>query len=262
MIFSGEVKSTKAIVKSTFPDHGHGDFKVKDALKWAYGILQREYRNEFVYKNELALQLIKLNHKDPVVGFNEFSIGASQLDLMVVNGTTTAYEIKTELDNFNRLSKQLWDYSLVCDRSYVVTYLHLVDQLLKIVSPHVGVIGFDGKKFLKIRPASKCIENLSTKHLLGMLRKPEYLGLFKEEFGFVPNVPNTQLFDYICHSLNELGAENLHKRVVSALLERRKKERVRIDLRCVPKPIKGYALYGKLQNATNLKLQNALNEYI
>lgn len=40
----------------------------------------------------------------------EFNVGASKADLAVFNGTSTVYEIKSEIDSTERLKSQMGDY--------------------------------------------------------------------------------------------------------------------------------------------------------
>ena len=51
----------------------------------------------------------------------ELPVGSSRADLCKINGTSVAYEIKTDLDNFNRLEKQIED--LEDDISYFVVFI-------------------------------------------------------------------------------------------------------------------------------------------
>lgn len=53
---------------------------------------------------------------------SEFWVDMSKADSVVLNGTSTVYEIKTEFDNLSRLPQQLTDYSKVFDHINVVTH--------------------------------------------------------------------------------------------------------------------------------------------
>ena len=78
-----------------------------------YFIIQliKEYRNEYIFKNTIANKIIKGRHRlSNVTYINEFRVVNSICDVAIFNGTSSAYEIKTELDNFDRLENQLADY--------------------------------------------------------------------------------------------------------------------------------------------------------
>ena len=51
----------------------------------------------------------------------EVPIGKSKADFILINGKAIVYEIKTELDNFDRLDGQMEDYYKAFSRMVVVT---------------------------------------------------------------------------------------------------------------------------------------------
>ena len=52
--------------------------------------------------------------------YQEKSIGASICDLMAVTDCLTGYEIKSDLDNYQRLDRQIKNYDKIFDKNYVV----------------------------------------------------------------------------------------------------------------------------------------------
>ena len=51
----------------------------------------------------------------------EVPIGSSKADFILINGKAVVYEIKTALDNFDRLDGQIEDYYKAFSRTVVVT---------------------------------------------------------------------------------------------------------------------------------------------
>lgn len=90
-------------------------------LKHFYRDLENNYRNEYVFKNALLNHKLLAEHclSDTVV-LNEFRIGSSIADFVLLNGEIRVFEIKTDLDGFDKLSKQISDYQKVANRVYVV----------------------------------------------------------------------------------------------------------------------------------------------
>ena len=70
-------------------------------------ILMKYYTGEKVIKYFLAKE--RLNISDEITIF-EFPINSSRLDVGRINGQSYVYEIKTEYDSLNKLSKQIEDY--------------------------------------------------------------------------------------------------------------------------------------------------------
>jgi hypothetical protein len=95
-----------------------------------------------------------------------------------VNGTITAYEIKTELDSLARLETQLHDYVKVFDRVYVITYKEMVPKLksfLDQLSIGVGIyiLNEDGQLNL-IRKSRSHIKEIDKESVFNILNSNEY----------------------------------------------------------------------------------------
>lgn len=74
-------------------------------------------------------------------------------DILLINKQTHAYEVKSEIDNLNKLEKQLLDYQRVFDKvSVAVTRSHL-SGVRKLLHPSVGIILIEPNKIKKIREA-------------------------------------------------------------------------------------------------------------
>ena len=72
-------------------------------IKRAYSIIAKGYRCEYVYKNELLTQLLKVYGVKNTAYYSEFRVGESIADMAMFNGESKAFEIKTEYDSPRRL---------------------------------------------------------------------------------------------------------------------------------------------------------------
>lgn len=193
--------------KRTFEDILQGDFtylqKVQEKYfnkdivtigqlyDQAYDVLLKKYKNEYVFKNEITKKIVIGKHKLAEISiFNEFKVWNKYLDLLVVNGSITAYEIKTELDTYARLEDQLSVYQQVFEYVNLVLpenkFSHL---LLEQLPSSVGVIVFTDKNTLSIKKApSSNLENLCREMIFSCLRKSEYEDFVVQYFGDLPNV--------------------------------------------------------------------------
>ena len=81
-----------------------------DLIKKSYSIISKYYACEYVYKNELIRLLLKKYGTKDTAYFSEFRVGGSVADMVMFNGESKAFEIKTEYDNLRRLNKQMGDY--------------------------------------------------------------------------------------------------------------------------------------------------------
>lgn len=169
----------------------------KEILGSLYLELQSEYRSEYFYKNNLLNRfLLKQYSLSTTSVFNEFKIGNSIADFVLLNGTVRIFEIKTDLDGLEKLEKQLNDYKQFADLVYIVTSSKYIDKLLHDYSNStIGIIEFTQrntfKEHKKAESNSSFFNHLT---LFKSLRKAEYLDIVKSHFGYIPEVPNTKIF--------------------------------------------------------------------
>lgn len=82
---------------------------VGEAFNEAFALLrQTGLRNEYVYRSALTHNLLLGKHSlRTACMLNEFRIGSCKADLIILNGTGTVYEIKSERDSLSRLQNQI-----------------------------------------------------------------------------------------------------------------------------------------------------------
>ncbi|CAM1333877.1 MULTISPECIES: sce7726 family protein [Tenacibaculum] len=162
-----------------------------------YKSLLKVYKNEYVYKNVLINKLlIKKYSLKNTIALNEFKVGNSIADFVLLNGEARIYEIKTELDGLEKLDKQISDYEKFADKIYIVTSSkHIPNLLTKYYNSNIGIIELTNRNALKTLKEAKVNQSVfNHETLFKTLRKDEYLSIIKSYFNVVPNVPNTQIF--------------------------------------------------------------------
>lgn len=69
----------------------------------------------------------------------ELNVGKSRVDLCKINGTSIAYEIKTDLDTPKRLGQQMNDYFQAFDEVYLICSSKNLNNLLPHLQEECGV---------------------------------------------------------------------------------------------------------------------------
>ena len=106
----------------------------RELISEIYCELKNNYRNEYFYKNTLLNKLLLGVHSvNTTTALTEVAIAKSKADFVLINGKAVVYEIKTELDNLERLSSQVDDYYKAFDHVAVVTYEKNLQQLQKVL---------------------------------------------------------------------------------------------------------------------------------
>lgn len=182
-------------------------FTVGSVFDFCYGLLRKEYRNEYFYKNSIARKILIGRHSiKKSTMFTEFRVGTSKADCVIVNGISTCYEIKTDYDNLTRLAPQLASYVKIFDKVTVVVSEKHLNSVLNFAPEPVGVILLNKKgAFQEIRAAQLIDTDIDIKVLMRSLRREEYVGLTEAVYGVAPNVSNTEIFRE-CERLLTLAA--------------------------------------------------------
>ena len=81
------------------------------------------------------------NAMHDIVAF-EMSIGDSRIDICRINGALCAYEIKTEFDNYDRLSSQMTDYLQTKKKVYVIVPIQKTDIIKMHIPQECGIIAY------------------------------------------------------------------------------------------------------------------------
>lgn len=144
-------------------------------------IISKYYPNEICIKANFIKHVLMKGKSH--VTILELPVGSSRADLCKINGTSVAYEIKTDLDNFNRLGKQIEDYYKIFEEVYIICSETNVDNIISVIPQTCGIYSYkqtkSGRYIFKIyRSAEKNIQIDTTKQLQ-ILRKAEFYQFFK-----------------------------------------------------------------------------------
>ena len=212
-----------------------------DAINVIYNSLLKNYKNEYVYKNILTNKLLlkKYSLKNSIA-LNEFNIGKSIADFVLLNGEARVYEIKTELDNLEKLNTQVLDYCKFGDKVYIVTSSKHVNKLIGLYdNSTIGIIELTSRNALKtIKEATSNKATFNYETLFKTLRKKEYLDIIEEYFSFVPEVSNTRIFKECLALAKNIEISLFQKLVVKKLKSRNISNPKKIQEKSIPESLK------------------------
>lgn len=138
-------------------------------------IILKYYPNEICIKSGFINQVLMTGKKH--VTIFELPVGSSRADLCKINGKSIAYEIKTDLDNFSRLHKQIADYNEIFEEVYVICSSTKLASVLELLPAECGVYTYTQSRYgnYKFRLYRKALVNtqLNPVRQLQLLRKSE-----------------------------------------------------------------------------------------
>jgi len=201
-----------------------------------YCELKNNYRNEYFYKNTLLNKLLLGVHSvNTTTALTEVAIAKSKADFVLINGKAVVYEIKTELDNLDRLSSQIDDYYKAFDHVAVVTYeknLQQLQRVLNCIDKPVGIYVLrKNGKLGTVRKSQKYIGDLDKEIIFKLLRKNEYEKIIAQWYGYLPEVTQFKYYATCKKLFLQIPIEESYSYVLRILKKRmqiRKEEFIKI----------------------------------
>lgn len=181
-------------------------------IRAMYNILiNKYYHNEITIKSNFINNVIQ--KKQEHVTIFELNAGSSRVDLCKVNGNSVAYEIKTDLDNLNRLNKQLNDYLKAFEEVYVICSSNKLYKILEIIPTECGIYVYSCNKlnefkFKRIKKALKS-KKIDSKKQLSLLTIKQLNNLLKVETINRMDLENKIMNTYSKRKINNLFKEQL-----------------------------------------------------
>lgn len=237
--YLSEVCSNSGLLEQTDPS-----MRLAQFFDWIYTILFKNYRNEYIYKNAIANKILLGKHSlNTSHMLTEFRVGKCKADVVVVNGTSTVYEIKSEFDSFARLQNQIQTYLAMFDHINVITSASQVSKLESILPDMAGIQVLTNRNTIStIRESKPNKKNKTPGLLFDSLRKTEYIEITKEYFGTVPDVPNTQIYRECKKLFSEIPPEIAHDLTIKVLRMRSKTKVLEEFIQKAPSSLSAYAM--------------------
>lgn len=197
---------------------------VSDAFDSAFALLKvAGQRDEYVYRAAISHKILMGRHSLRTTSMlNEFRAGSCKADLVILNGTATVYEIKSERDSLARLANQVENYKRVFAKVNVIASDDHVDGILDTVPDDVGVMCLSKRyQITTVREAVDCPERICPLTVFESLRAAEALAILKALGVSAPQVPNTQRHASLRVLFADLDPATLHVEMVRTLKQTR-----------------------------------------
>lgn len=236
-------------------DNGH-------LISEIYNIMRKEYRNEYFYKNTLLNKLLLGRHSlNTTTALTEVPIYNSKADFVLINGRAIVYEIKTELDTFERLDSQINDYYKAFNNVCVVTCESNYKKISAILeNTNVGICILTNRNTISER--KKSIEDnskLDYETMFKVLRKKEFESILLKHYGELPNTTQVKYYSECFEKFKEIEIIEAYQYMIKEL---KKRNRIEVNEynKYIPKELKFIAYFGNYKKGDYEKLNYFLNE--
>lgn len=195
-----------------------------DCFRELYNVLATEYRDEYYFKNTLLNAFFPTPAATmATTALAELPIGRVIPDFITVSATQAhVFEIKTDLDSFERLNSQIPEYykafSLV---SVVVSEQRLQPLQKRLQDTPVGICVLGSNGCLQtIKSPTVYTEALSKAAMFDTLRKSEREQVLLRHTGSLPDVTPVQYYNACYERFEALSVAIVQQAFFQALKER------------------------------------------
>ena len=213
-----------------------------------YKILLKNYRNEYIYRSIIIKKiLLGIHSLNTAHLINECRVGNSKADCVILNGTSTVYEIKTQFDTFSRLHSQLDDYKKAFEYVYIVVPIETLKKLEGYnLDENIGIMVLNKNSTISKTRLAKSNKNYFNKEtIFDILRKNEYIEIISKYYE-IPSIPNTKIYTYCKRLFTELDIELIHAELVQILKKRDVSDLQKKVILNVPDSLKALSMQTKL----------------
>lgn len=207
--------------------------KNSELISEIYAHIGKQQRNEYYYMNTLLNKLLNgIHNVNTTVAFSQIRIGHSIADFVMINGEGRVYEIKSDLDNFDRLHDQLSDYYRAFSKVSVLASIHDLDKVKQVLSTFgdmgdavgIYVLSEQNTIFNKVRSREPVVFNnlLDHANIFKLMRKREYENVLLHYFGQVPQTDPVFHFKICLECFRNIPILDAQKLVYQELKKRNK----------------------------------------
>ena len=221
---------------------------------------KRRNRYEYVYKTALTQKVLLGTHSLRTSSMlNEFRAGSSKADVVILNGTSAVYEIKSERDSLKRLEQQIRSYSQVFATINVIVGENHLSEVTKSVPEYVGVLLLTDR--YQIRDISTAVNDASRtvpEKIFDSITLRESKMILQDQQMPIPDVPNAYRYLAWREEFAKLDPIIAHSAMVRTLKKTRNLQPLESMLSQVPKPLYFSVLSSRLKFSQRNRLVNAL----
>lgn len=233
-----------------------------EAISEVYNILLKTHRNEYIYKNTLLNKLLIGRHSlNTTTALTEVPVGKSIADFILINGSATVYEIKTELDSLDRLKSQLDNYYKGFAKVCVITSeSYLEKSMIELENTNVGICVLTKRN--TISEKKKVIEDFSRlehETMFKILRKKEYEEIINLHYSRLPDVKPVEYYSECFKMFKNIEIEIAYKYMLK-ILKQRNKVVIESFKNIVPKELSSLVYFSDFKEADYNLLEEFLNK--
>lgn len=241
-----------------------------DSYPWSVGRLfdelfillkRKDFRNEYAYKAAIVQKILLGSHSLKTASIvDEFRVGSNKADVVMLNGTSTAYEIKSDRDRLDRLYSQVMSYSEVFANVTVLCAERHLESVISIVPEFVGVsVLTDRYQISKFRNGVADPHRTKSSAIFKAITQKEAVQILSSLGVPVPNLPNTRMHDALDKEFAKIPSAFVHDEMVRVLKRTRSLSQLSESVGSLPESLRFFALTVPLNGRAKENLLTAID---
>lgn len=254
-LFARLVRESRLLEQKDVPE------RIFELFESAFAYMKhRRYRHEYIYKAALTQKVLLGTHSLQTASMlSEFRVGACKADIVILNGTGTAYEIKSERDTLSRLERQVSTYMRVFATVNVIVGENHVDAVLASVPADVGVMMLsDRYQISTVRDGQDVPSRTCPNAIFDSINLREAKTILEDLGNSLPDVPNTRQYQEYRSRFIKLDPEAAHLSMVRTLKRTRNLEPLATLIDELPSSLHSAALSARLRRQDHHRLVSAM----
>lgn len=237
------------------------DSSVRLVFDSVFHQLSKYHRTEYIYKSAIAKKILLGRHSlNTAVMMTEFRVASNKADVVILNGTSTAYEIKSDFDKLDRLSAQVDSYLAVFARVCVITADTHVDAILKLVPSETGILRLTRRGSIStLREPVENPNRIIPSSALDVLQIHEAKKVLQKIGHSIPKVPNTKMYIALRDKFDALESSQVHSAMIEVLRSTRRHHDMAAFMACLPASMQVLSLANPIKRSERENLIRAIN---
>jgi hypothetical protein len=234
---------------------------VAEVYDEAFRLLRRRAnRHEYIYKAAITKKILLGRHSlNTASMITEFRVGTRKADIVILNGTGTAYEIKSERDSLTRLEDQVTEYLKVFASVNIIVGENHLESALASAPSDVGVLKLCEKhRISTIREATNRPGRTESDAIFSAITQLEATEILRKAGYSIPEVPNTERYAVLRELFNTLPSEVAHMAMVETLKSTRNLQSFKQLLDDLPESLYSASLSVRLRKRDQERLAASL----
>ena len=228
----------------------------------AFAILRKvANRHEYVYKSALTHKVLLGVHSLQTASMiNEFRVADCKADTVILNGTGTVYEIKSERDTLSRLKKQVTAYRDVFAKVNVITGENHLPSVLDSVGSDVGVMVLSERHQIStVREGVDRPQRTKPHVIFESIQMREACEILKLMDVCIPSLPNTKMHAALKGIFHTLDPSETHRSMVQVLKKTRSQVPLLEFMDALPNSLLAAVFSTRIGKTSSYTLISALN---